>query len=145
MPSIQIVAAPPGREPEHVRRGWIGLVIPLAPDHPPGPLTCLEPRALHAEKSLLRALWHRMMRSTQPVQGYVVDSHRAIELLAAHQPAVAAWWRKSAPASFQPGQRLLFHHKACLLLDDAGRVMRPMAPQEAGQLDDALFWFQFWV
>jgi len=85
------------------------------------------------------------MGSTRTVQGYVVDSHRALALMAESQPAAAAWWRQSAPASFQPGQRLLFHHKSCILLDEEGRVLRPMPPQAAGDWDDDLFWCQFMI
>ncbi len=91
---VRIVAVPTGPPPEEVRRAWVGLTVPLAPGET-GPRPVKTPG--NAEEKV----------------GYVVDSARALAILAANAPAAAAWWKKNAPAYLQPGRALLFSPESC--------------------------------
>ena len=90
---VRIVAVSPGAAPEEVRRAWVGLIVPLAAGET-GPRPA---RTAAGEEKV----------------GYVVDSLRALQVLAAHAPAAAAWWKKNAPGYLQPGRSLLFPPEAC--------------------------------
>jgi hypothetical protein len=91
---VRIVAVSPGPAPEEVRRAWVGLTVPLAAGETgPRPVKT----AGNAEEKV----------------GYVVDSARALAVLATHAPAAAAWWKKNAPDYLQPGRALLFPPESC--------------------------------
>jgi hypothetical protein len=91
---VRIVGISPGPAPEEVRRAWVGLIVPLAVGE-------AGPRAV------------RTAGNAEEKVGYVVDSARALQILAAHAPAEAAWWDKNAPDYLQPGRALLFPPEAC--------------------------------
>ncbi len=90
---VRIVGVSPGPAPEEVRRAWVGLIVPLS-------LGETGPRPI------------RTAAGEEKV-GYVVDSRRALQVLAAHAPAAAAWWKKNAPSHLQPGRTLLFPPDVC--------------------------------
>jgi hypothetical protein len=90
---VRIVAVSPGPAPEEVRKAWVGLVVPLGPGET-GPRPA--PTATGEEKV-----------------GYVVDSARALQILAAHAPEAALWWKRNAPAYYQPGRSILFPPEVC--------------------------------
>jgi hypothetical protein len=50
---------------------------------------------------------------TERHNGYIVDANRAVEILAAHSPDAAKWWRENAAASIKPGKRFLFAAESC--------------------------------
>jgi hypothetical protein len=90
---VRIVAVSPGPAPEEVRQAWVGLIVPLgAGETGPRPV-----KTAAGEEKV----------------GYVVDSHRALQVLAAHAPAAAAWWKKNAPDYLQPGRALFFPPESC--------------------------------
>ena len=90
---VRIVAVSPGPAPEEVRKAWVGLVVPLGPGET-GPRPA---RTAAGEEKV----------------GYVVDSARALPILAAHAPEAALWWKRNAPGYYQPGRSLLFPPEAC--------------------------------
>jgi hypothetical protein len=45
--------------------------------------------------------------------GYVVDAKTSLELLAAHAPEAAHWWRTHAPRFLEPGRFFLFAADVC--------------------------------
>jgi hypothetical protein len=91
---VRIVAVPPGPAPEEVRRAWVGLVLPLGPAE-------TGPRPI------------RTTGTGEEKVSYVVDAARALQILAAHAPEAALWWKRNAPAYSQPGRALLFSPEAC--------------------------------
>jgi hypothetical protein len=94
---VRVVAVPPGPAPEEVRRAWVGLILPLGPGETgPRPV-----KTAGAEEKV----------------GYVVDAPRALQVLAAHAPEAALWWKQNAPAYCQPGRALVFAPEACQLVE----------------------------
>jgi hypothetical protein len=96
---IRIIAPPPGEAPEHIRAAWVGLELPLM-----GGAT--GPRTLSAAGVLSG-------KGTVCVLGYVVSGKAAVELLAAHAPDAAAWWRTNAPHVLHDGYPLIFPADVC--------------------------------
>ena len=75
---VRIVKVPSGEAPEHIRQGWVGLVLPCYPTlgyiHPGGEVGVL---------------------SREPVQGQCgvsVPQQEAINILHARVPRTALWW-----------------------------------------------------
>jgi hypothetical protein len=107
---IRIISTPPGEAPEHVRAAWVGLVLPLAVS---GAHTRHGVGVLSGPKTWLGQLVACLSGKTERQRGYIVDASHAIEMLAAHAPDAATWWRENAAASIRPGKRLLFPAEAC--------------------------------
>jgi hypothetical protein len=96
---IRIVGTPPGEAPEAVRGAWIGLELPLAPG-----------------ETGLRPLQQFEVVSLQAVgaeRGYLVDGRQAVELLAAHHPEAAAWWRSNCAEALAARGQLAFPPEVC--------------------------------
>lgn len=86
---IRIINTPPGEAPEHVRKAWVGLILPLAVSgartrHTVGIL---------ARKEFLGMLFALLTGRTDRHSGYIVD---AVETLATRSPDAAKWWRENA-------------------------------------------------
>jgi hypothetical protein len=96
---IRIVAAPPGEAPDHIRRAWIGLELPVA-NGQIGP--CPQPA-----QGVLSG------QDEAPCSGYAVDGRQAVALLAAQAPEAAAWWREEAPNVTMHGYQLVFPADVC--------------------------------
>lgn len=107
---IRITSTPPGEAPEHVRAAWIGLVLPLAVS---GAHTIETVGVLSHPKTRLGLFFARLFGRTKRENGFVVEAHRAVEILAAHAPDAAKWWRESVPISIQPGQLFVFAADVC--------------------------------
>lgn len=107
---IRIISTPPGEAPEQVRAAWIGLVLPLAIS---GARTMETVGVLSRPKTRLGLFFARLFGRTKRQSGYVVEAQRAVEILAAHAPDAAKWWRESAAFSIQPGQLFLFAAEVC--------------------------------
>jgi hypothetical protein len=101
---IRITATPSGDAPEEIRRAWVGLELPLG----------------RTGLQRLEAEGVTSGRGAGVVEGYVVCGKVAVELLAAHAPEAAEWWRRNAPQVLAAGYELLFPRAACQPLDDAG-------------------------
>jgi hypothetical protein len=107
---VKIIAIPPGDAPENVRAAWVGLTLPLAK---PGVRTIPTMSVLACPKTWLGIVLARLTGKTQPEKGYVVDAHRAVEILASHAPAAAKWWNENAPSAVRPGRQFLFAADVC--------------------------------
>ena len=96
---IRIVAMPPGDAPEHIRRAWVGLELPLA-NGQSGPTR-------QPVQGILSA------QDEGPVSGYAVDGREGVALLTAKAPEAAAWWRQQAPHVTMHGYQLVFPADVC--------------------------------
>jgi hypothetical protein len=113
MPSIRIVACPPGEAPELVRRAWIGLHLPLLSGKP-GRL------GINYASGVLSApripwLWWLCARLGlyRLERGYTVEAVAALTLLEAADPTAAAWWREHCPHLYQAKRFLVFPAHVC--------------------------------
>ena len=95
---IRIKSTPLGEAPEQVRQAWIGLEIPVPPRFA---------ELLQAADAL-----DRSGRARQAL-GYIVDAGVALELLTAHSPEAAEWWRRNAPRLVEPGSTFGFDDDCC--------------------------------
>jgi hypothetical protein len=107
---IRIIRTPPGEAPEQVRAAWVGLVLPLAVC---GARTMETVGVLSRPKTRLGLFFARLCGRTKREGGYVVEAQRAVEILAAHAPEAAKWWRERAAFSIQPGQLFVFETEVC--------------------------------
>jgi hypothetical protein len=107
---IRIASTPPGEAPEAIRAAWVGLVLPLAV---PGARTIPTVGVLSRPKTQFGQFLALLCGRVKHERGYIVDAQRAVEILAAHAPVAAQWWRDNAAASVAPGKRLLFAAEVC--------------------------------
>ena len=98
---IRIRTTPPGEAPDHVRREWVGLVLPV-PRHLSGQ------RKVHGFGVLSGPEGGR-----QQMIGYIVESNVAVNLLANHAPAAAEWWRANVARMIEPGRYFMFAAECC--------------------------------
>jgi hypothetical protein len=105
---LLIKRTPPGEAPEHIRRAWVGLTLPLARAE-------MEPRALRT----VGVLSHQ---DSEMTVGYAVDGRKAVRFLASHEPEAAAWWRENAPHVLAQGYRLFFPSEVCVVVDADGAI-----------------------
>lgn len=109
--NIRIVDIPPGEAPEHVRKAWVGLVLPLA-EGEGGRRTLPVFGVISAPRTRWRIFLALLLRRFTRADGYVVDAPTAIERLAQSSPEAADWWRSNAPHLLQEGQRFVFYGEA---------------------------------
>ena|SRR6266571_253243 len=113
MPSVRVVACPPGEAPEAVRRAWIGLELPLASGKRS------RPGAFYAAGVIsgTRGRWRRWLLAVlglRPRQiGYSVNAQDALTVLDGADPTAAAWWRDHCPHLFDGRQHLVFPADVC--------------------------------
>ena len=108
--NVRIISRPPGEAPEEVRQAWVGLVLPLAVS---GAQTKQTTGVLTRPKTFLGLLLALLFGRTERQTGYIVDAHRAVEILEKHAPYAAKWWRENAAPAIMPGKRFLFAAQAC--------------------------------
>ncbi|MBT6690706.1 hypothetical protein HOB10_00015 [Candidatus Parcubacteria bacterium] len=82
MPNIKIISMPAGQAPEWVRQEWVGLELPI-----------MEATAPPGEQ--IGALGGTP--SSQNLNGYSVDTERAMAILSDKSPDAAQWWRDNVP------------------------------------------------
>lgn len=112
MASIRILKTPAGEAPEPIRQAWVGLTLPLAPDHPSREVF----RAfgvLSGPKTFWRTLWSLLTGRHFPYDGYAVATLSAVEALRLRDPEAAAWWQTHTPHLLNPHSRLIFEAEAC--------------------------------
>ncbi len=107
---IRIISTPPGEAPEHIRAAWTGVVLPAAVS---GARSVETIGVLSRPKSQLGLLFARLFGRVRRSQGFVVESSKAIEILAEQAPEAAEWWRQNTPHLTQPGRYFLFHSEVC--------------------------------
>jgi hypothetical protein len=110
--SIRIVSVPPGEAPEHVRRSWVGLVLPLAQGRA-GRQIVAGVGVLSGPKSFAGSVLHALAGKLEQKVGYVVDASTAVAILAERSPEAARWWRENAPHAVRRGRKFLFAAQAC--------------------------------
>jgi hypothetical protein len=96
---IVILRTPAGEAPEHIRRAWIGLELPLAPGES-GPQRVDTVAVLSGGP-------------TGSKQGYLVAGPAALQALEARSPEAAAWWRQNVPQVAEAGYRFVFPADCC--------------------------------
>jgi hypothetical protein len=69
---------------------------------------------LSGPKTFWKQIWGLMRGRTFPIQGYVVRTDLAIELLSTSAPAAAAWWRENTPHLLRG--ILIFEEEVCRVL-----------------------------
>jgi hypothetical protein len=111
---VRIVARPIGEAPEWVRDAWIGLQIPLLCS---GQRTFRSVGVLSDSDSFLRRLVGWLAGRPAIVSGYVVNARTAVDLLEAHAPQAAAWWRANTSHLLDGSRNFLFD-TACCEVDD---------------------------
>lgn len=127
MASVRIVSAPPGDAPEEVRRAWVGLVVPL-PRGSSGPRSVHTVGVLTGPHTWYRQLWAVITGRAEKMRGFVLDARQCFDLLDAHDPVAAEWWRKNTPHLLRPGQTLLFPSVTCELLVEPGQDVEDPVP-----------------
>src|SRR4051812_44441611 len=90
---VRITDVPPGEAPEHIRRAWVGLVLPLAPGET-GPRSARTAGVLTGPRGFFMTLAHLLLGRLRRARGYVVEGRVAVWLLGEKDPEAAAWWRE---------------------------------------------------
>ena len=112
---VRIIRRPDGEAPEWVRDAWIGLELPLLE---PDPLTYRIVGGILTMPKNLIGYWLGVLAGrSRLVTGYLVDAHRAVQLVETRNPTAAVWWRTQAGATVQPGQGFIFDLPACERID----------------------------
>ena len=114
-PAIRIIGVPPGEAPLWVREQWVGLELPLTRQSAPRAYYVYG--VLSAPRSWLAQWWGIIRGQAERIPGYAVESAPAVDILAAANPAAAAWWLKHAPHLIGPRRYLLFHEHVCQRVD----------------------------
>jgi hypothetical protein len=112
---IRIVKRPRGEAPDDIRDAWIGLLLPVVPEHS----TPVEGRGWGA-RSTPRTRFARLLlplfgRPRLAVRGYLVDIAVAVQILDGAHPSAAAWWRTNTPHLLKPGMTFVFEEECCVV------------------------------
>ncbi|MBL8918578.1 MAG: hypothetical protein JNJ54_06925 [Myxococcaceae bacterium] len=105
MPRLRIVRTPSGAAPEHVRRAWVGLELPLLGAGSWEVQSVLEQSG---PRSRLDRWWRRLTGRLSHQQGFAVATLDAITVLEKERPLEAAWWRGNAGRLLVPGGVFVF-------------------------------------
>lgn len=116
MPSIRIIATPPGEAPDWVREKWVGLKLPLAMGK--GAMRVRGVGVLTAPRSFFAYLAAVFRGQTQMIKGYIVHTDAAIHVLEAASPDAAKWWRENTPRLLGPNGLFVFNEEACELVNE---------------------------
>jgi hypothetical protein len=119
MPSVRIIAVPPGEAPLEVRQAWVGLVLPI--DERFGGLPVRVPvfGVRTAPTSMLARMWAMITGGARLVDGYVLDPQRCVDILEDHDRKAAMWWRDYAPHMLKKGKRFVFPANVCEVVFEA--------------------------
>ena len=113
---LRILRTPEGAAPEHVRRAWVGLELPLHDER-----EFLVQSVLDAERvrSRWQVLWWRITGRLRRQRGWSVFIVDALAALERERPLEASWWRQNSPHVNTPGQVFVFD-TGCGEIVDAG-------------------------
>ena len=103
---VLIVGIPSGEAPLEIRKQWLGLELPLMPGR--SSVYQVGAGGLLSGKA-----------AADPIIGYLVSAHEAVEILASKSPDAAKWWRLFAPSHIAPGKSLVFDEYVCEPVDHA--------------------------
>jgi hypothetical protein len=112
---LRITRVPPGEAPLWVRRGWVGLELPLEMESS-APVNAKVFGVMSAPQSPFARAIALLMGRVSRVTGFVVDPRAAVAILERADPDAAAWWRQYGAHMLQPGRHFVFP-------DDVGEVI----------------------
>ena len=112
--NIRIISIPPGEAPEEVRTAWVGLVLPVAVS---GVQSVEAAGVLSRPTTGLGLFFARLLRRTKRESVYIVEAHRAVEILSAYSPDAARWWKANAAPSIEAGQFFGFVAEVCEVVE----------------------------
>jgi hypothetical protein len=115
---VRIVEVPPGEAPEHIRRAWVGLVLPVEHGEN-GPRKVMTSGVLSGPRGWLTTVLALVRRRLRETKGYLVAGSRAVAILERLDPHAAAWWRAHAPHLVDQRGYLVFQEHVCELVDEA--------------------------
>ncbi len=98
MAQVKIVAVPPGQAPLEVRQQWVGMVLPVAENLPPGT----------TEMGVLGG-------KPENSGGYPVETMVAIQELEKKSPEAASWWKSHVNPALMPW--LSFQRAVCKIIN----------------------------
>lgn len=106
MPSrLRILRTPTGGAPEHVRRAWVGLELPLIAEGEFSQHSVLETQP---PRSRLGWWWWRVTGKLRRDRGFAVYVVDALAVLEPARPLEASWWRQNAGHLCAPGHVFIF-------------------------------------
>ncbi len=111
VPTIRIVAIPPGEAPLWVRAKWVDLELPLA--RWSSRKMFLGFGGISGRWSCLGQLWDVIRGRAEAVSGYAVEAAVAVDILAVSNPDAALWWRENTPHLLAPQRCFVFHESVC--------------------------------
>ncbi len=114
MPSVRIIAVPPGEAPQHVREAWVGLRLPVAKGILSRRRRWLSAGVLSGPRGILDRLRWLVRGKYERREGYAVGTMVALDLLEKANPEAARWWRENTPHLLRPGRHFLFPAQVCL-------------------------------
>lgn len=114
MPSIRIIAVPPGEAPHQVREAWLGLRLPVSKGVLRHRRRWLSAGVLSGPKGILDGLRWLVRGKYERRDGRAVGTIVAVDLLEKANPEAARWWRENTPHLLQPGRHFLFPAQVCL-------------------------------
>jgi hypothetical protein len=98
--TIEIIALPHGEAPEDVRRGWIGCILPCEPECGHVPIYV---------GGILSG------PSLEKIAGFSVRQDVALQILAQHSPASAAWFHNHGFP--REGESFRFKHEEVSIVE----------------------------
>jgi hypothetical protein len=105
MAQLRILRTPTGAAPDHVRRAWVGLELPLIKE---GEFVVQSVLEQAMPRTWLEWLWARLTGRLQRAPGFAVFTLDALAVLEATRPLEAAWWKANAAHLFVPGAFFVF-------------------------------------
>ena len=123
MPSILLIATPPGEAPLEVRAAWVGVALKIVPGNDAKPRR-YDVVGIHAKVGGLgwkiRKFLHLPQRGQEVWLGYEVELLHAVRALeAAGRTEAALWWTTNVPHLLRPGQTVIFPASSCQLVEQA--------------------------
>jgi len=113
---VRIIATPLGDAPEWVRRGWVGLELPVLD---PEPITTQTSSVLPVTPTTsidpVTGVF-RIFNGPKIVTGYLAPVDACIAILADAHPKAAEWWRLNTPHLLNCGKSWIFDESACQLI-----------------------------
>lgn len=115
MPTVKIIALPPGEAPQSVREAWIGLELPIAGG---GMHLALTSGVLTAPRSFWERILHFFTGRMNVKAGFPVVAKEAVDLLAQTRPDAANWWRANCGPMLDGKRLFLFPAHVCRRVGD---------------------------
>jgi hypothetical protein len=108
---IRVVRVPAlGIAPEEVRRGWLGVELPL---HAPGVRRTNQYGILSSPHSRFLRWVRTRLGLAHPIVGYAVAAGVAVDELAKKKPQAALWFRRNVPELLGTGRLFYFAVEDC--------------------------------